>query len=582
MPFEKFVRWRIKEMTNLLEYLIKLKADAGSVHQTSSEAEEQLDRVGRHAETTGSRIRQAFSFNGLKSSLMSMPGMQFLMNPYTMIGAGLAAITKVGMQTEKAATSFSVLVGNEKKAAELLGSIYKMSGSEVPFSKLQLEKNSQLLMNFGINANDVIKDLKELSAVSGGDAERMSSLSLVFGQVKANGHLMGQDLLQFVNAGFSPLQELSAMTGESKGQITFENVQQAIEHATSAGGRFYGMNEKIAQTLQGRFGKVLSNLQIKMSTVYEKIEPTLIAILDVANSIITPIGDALIRVFSIVGTGIGWIVEYKKELAVFAGVVGIMVAVTRAWAIVGAVWTAVTQGCIVVQTLFNAVLAISPIGWICIGIGLLTAGVLVCWHKFAGFRAFLLTCWDVIKGLGNIIKTFLIDRLRDFLSGIGSLGTALKKFFSGDFSGAAQSAWNGIKQITGVNALQNAWTGTKNLVSSSWNRTLIEQNKKQQSSEKSKIAVPGLRGSSTSGISFGEGGGKLGRKKNGGGSGKGGKAAEDIATGGTRSTAITLNISKFFDNINVNMMDKADTGQLEEIVLQCLNRCLSIATSQAR
>lgn len=578
-------------MTNLLEYLIKLKADAGNVHQTSSEVEEQLDRVGRHAETTGSRIRQAFSFNGLKSSLMSMPGMQFLMNPYTMIGAGLAAITKVGMQTEKAATSFSVLVGNEKKAAELLGSIYKMSGSEVPFSKLQLEKSSQLLMNFGISANDVIKDLKELSAVSGGDAERMSSLSLVFGQVKANGHLMGQDLLQFVNAGFSPLQELSAMTGESmgklrdrmsKGQITFENVQQAIDHATSAGGRFYGMNEKIAQTLQGRFGKVLSNLQIKMSTVYEKIEPVLIAILGAVNSVITPIGDALIWVFSIVGTGIGWIVEYKKELAVFAGVVGIMVAVTHAWAIVGAVWTAITQGCVIVQTLFNAVLAISPIGWLCIGIGLLTAGILFCWNKFAGFRAFLLTCWDVIKGLGNIIKTFLIDRFRDFLSGIGSLGTALKKLFSGDFSGAAESAWTGIKQISGVNALQNAWSGTKDLVSSSWDRNLIEQNKKQQSSEKSKIAVPGLRGSSTGGISFGEGGGKLGRKKTGGRLGNGGKAAEDIATGGSRSTAITLNISKFFDNININMMDKTDTGQLEETVLQCLNRCLSIATSQAR
>ena len=62
--------------------------------------------------------------------------------------------------------------------------------------------------------------------------------------------------------------------------------------------------------------------------------------------------------------------------------------------------------------------------------------------------------------------------------------------------------------------------------------------------------------------------------------GKGGKkTAEAITTGGTRNTSINMNISKFFDCINVYMNDKTDTAELERVILQSINRSLAIATS---
>ena len=63
---------------------------------------------------------------------------------------------------------------------------------------------------------------------------------------------------------------------------------------------------------------------------------------------------------------------------------------------------------------------------------------------------------------------------------------------------------------------------------------------------------------------------------------KGRKSAEEIATGGTRSTSITMHIGKFFDTLQVHMTDKTDTAELERIVVQSMNRALAIATSTDR
>ena len=66
------------------------------------------------------------------------------------------------------------------------------------------------------------------------------------------------------------------------------------------------------------------------------------------------------------------------------------------------------------------------------------------------------------------------------------------------------------------------------------------------------------------------------------GKGANGKDANAIATGGTRNTTINMTIGKFFDTMQVTMMDATDTTELETIVVQSLNRALAIATSTDR
>ena len=54
------------------------------------------------------------------------------------------------------------------------------------------------------------------------------------------------------------------------------------------------------------------------------------------------------------------------------------------------------------------------------------------------------------------------------------------------------------------------------------------------------------------------------------------------ATGGTRNTSIVLNIGKFFEDVNITNTDGRDLRQLQDAVLESINRSLEIATSAGR
>ena len=81
-------------------------------------------------------------------------------------------------------------------------------------------------------------------------------------------------------------------------------------------------------------------------------------------------------------------------------------------------------------------MSMNPIGLIVAGVAALVAVIAVCWNKFAGFRAVVLTVWDALKGFADMLKNLVIDRITDLLAGIGQVGEALAKLFKGDFSGA--------------------------------------------------------------------------------------------------------------------------------------------------
>lgn len=115
------------------------------------------------------------------------------------------------------------------------------------------------------------------------------------------------------------------------------------------------------------------------------------------------------------------------------------------------------------QWLLNSAFWANPITWVVAGIAALIAGIVLCWNKFEGFRKVVLGVWEVVKGFGGILKDFVIDRIKGIISGIGAMGEALMKLFDGDFDGAWQSAKQGVKDISGVDAVSNAIDGLGSL-----------------------------------------------------------------------------------------------------------------------
>ena len=586
-------------MDSVLKFLIKLQADGGNVLTVSRQTSNQLDEISRRARATGARLREAFSFSSLKSSLMSIPGMALLTNPYALAAGAVGAITKIGAEAEQTSVAFTTLVGSETKAKGMLDEIAKFAAAS-PFGKLDLTENAKTMLNFGVETGRVLPLLKQLGDISGGNKDRLQSLSLVLGQVSAAGRLQGQDNLQFINAGFNPLQELAKMTGKSyaelqdkmsKGQITFENVTQAIRHATGAGGKFFGMMDKQSQTAAGKFATVLDIITQQAVDIYSKIQPLISKTLNLLIKIIPVISSGITKVINVIEGVIEFVSRFKTEIGYLAAVVGVAAVVFNAHAIAmtayAAVMGVVTAGTRIwtgVQWLLNVAMSANPIGLIIIGIAALVAAVVYCWNKFAGFRAFILTMWDTLKGFGNIIKEYVINRFNDMLSGLGKLGEALRKLFTGDFKGAASAAAEGLKKLSGAESVAKAVSSTKQLIGKvGGNYQAHLQNernkdkKKQAARSGNKISTPGLVGS-TEAVVFGKE--KPGKKKKGHKGGR--KSAEEIATGGTRNTSINMHIGKFFDNINVYMNDKTDTAELERTILQSINRALAIATSTDR
>ena len=390
-------------MDNILKFIIKLNADKGNVMSVARQTEQQLDVIRRKASTVGRGLRKAFSLEGFKGSLMSIPGMSFLMNPYTMIGAGVAGMVRLGAQAESVNVAFSTLVGSEKKAAQMLGQINDFAAHS-PFGKMDLTQNAQMMLNFGVSTEKVLPLLKQLGDISGGDKQKMSALSLVMGQVSSTGYLMGQDLLQFINAGFNPIQELSTMTGisvdklkdkMSKGQITFKNVEQAIAHATGEGGKFNGMMDRQSQTLEGKWSTLMDSVQQGAIDLSQGINTPITEVVDMVTKAIPKIFTVLQTLFSAIARGVQFVIKFKTEFMILGSVIAAIWAIFRAYNMVLVAYntimtvvTALTRVWTGVQWLLNIALNANPIAQITIGIIALAGVIAFCWLKFAGFRAF--------------------------------------------------------------------------------------------------------------------------------------------------------------------------------------------------
>jgi tape measure domain-containing protein len=182
---------------------------------------------------------------------------------------------------ERSAAAFEVFTGSAGKAARMMSQLRTLSSqSATSFDSLQ--NAASTMMSFGVAADRTLPALRQMAEITRGDAERLGSLSLAFAQSAAAGKLMGQDLLQMVNAGFSPLQEISRTTGKSisdlrkkmeSGAISFQMVANAFKTATAEGGKFNGMLEKIGDTTAGSLGRVSAEYSIFKDKVGEKASP---------------------------------------------------------------------------------------------------------------------------------------------------------------------------------------------------------------------------------------------------------------------------------------------------------------------
>ena len=209
---------------------------------------------------------------------------------------------KLAAEADTARIKLEALTGSTNVVADLFGQMKKIS-SETPILGFgMLSQSAATMIQFGVAVDRVIPSLKAIGDVTAGDAARFEMMTLAFSQMSAAGRLMGQDLLQMVNAGFNPLQEISRKTGESIGQlkarmeaggISAQEVVDAFTSATSAGGKFDGLLKRIAtESFSGKLGALKKSVEAFARTIGVAVIPALTTLI----GMLQPFADRLAKI----------------------------------------------------------------------------------------------------------------------------------------------------------------------------------------------------------------------------------------------------------------------------------------------
>ena len=194
------------------------------------------------------------------------------------IGVGIAALlvfkkaldfgvetARVAGQFEQWEISFETMLGSAERAKIMMSDLFEFA-AVTPFQIPDLVRNSKRLMGMGIEADKVIDSMRILGDVAAGVGVPIERLALNFGQVKAQAKLTGRELRDFAIAGVPLIGALSKSLGVaeteiqkmvSRGEIGFQDVEDAFRSMSSEGGKFYNL---MARQNKSYFGQ-LSNLK---------------------------------------------------------------------------------------------------------------------------------------------------------------------------------------------------------------------------------------------------------------------------------------------------------------------------------
>lgn len=264
-----------------VEYQIILRDKFSPNMNKASRSVGQFNKRQKESNVNSARMRkQTAGLGASMGRLGKMMGTAGLLIGVVRLGS---SIVKLGADMEQTKVSFETMLGSRERANKLVSQINEFA-NVTPFQNDQLFENAKLLLNFGMTGEKVIPTMKMLGDISGGNAQKMQSLTLAYSQARSAGKLMGQDLLQMINAGFNPLQEISRTTGESMaslkkkmaaGRISVQQLDGAFRSATSEGGRFYKMMEKQSKTLAGRWSTLMGKIKMIGIGIGSKLLPIL-------------------------------------------------------------------------------------------------------------------------------------------------------------------------------------------------------------------------------------------------------------------------------------------------------------------
>lgn len=282
--------------------------DNTQLQQDAAESRNILAGIGQQAESESNRMDAAFG------KIAKAAGGIFAASQ---ISEFINKIVAARGEIESLQISFETLAG--ASAGNKLFSQIREFAVQTPMMMKDLAAGAQTMLAFNIATEKVMPILKAIGDISMGDAQKFNSLTLAFSQMSATGKLMGQDLLQMINAGFNPLSVISEKTGKSigelkeemeAGKISTDMITEAFISATSEGGKFYGMLEKQSHGINGAISNLQGAIDDMFNDLGEKAQGGIVSTISFATQVV--------KHYEIIGTILGGIIvtygAYRAQL----------------------------------------------------------------------------------------------------------------------------------------------------------------------------------------------------------------------------------------------------------------------------
>ena len=285
---------------------------------------------------------------------------------FTLQGASafIKQVVAVRSQFQQLEISFGTMLKSKEKANDLMAQMADLA-AKTPFGLEEVSEGAKRLLAFQVPAEEVTETLRRMGDVAAGLGVPMGQLIHVYGQVKAQGKLMTNDLYQFMNAGIPIIAELSKVVGKSEteikdmvsaGKIGFPEVQAVIKNMTNEGGLFFNLMAEQSKSLGGQ----ISNLG------------------DSFDQMLNDIGKASEGYISGAIQGVTFLVENYKTLGkVIAGLIVtygayrtavlVNIALTKGWAVAAkedaiakGIQTVATNAATIATKALNAAMKVNP------------------------------------------------------------------------------------------------------------------------------------------------------------------------------------------------------------------------------